>query len=71
MLTDPMDSFMLMGLRKYGDYDLQNVAAPDLELPSAEKAPKDEPQLDKLPEEAIGRTSDGCSGHRPVEKFGC
>jgi molecular chaperone HtpG len=53
MLTDPMDSFMLMGLRKYGDYDLQNVAAPDLELPSAEKAPKDEPQLDKLPEEEL------------------
>ena len=32
-LTDPMDSFMLMGLRKYGDFDLQNVAASDLVLP--------------------------------------
>lgn len=50
MLTDPMDSFMLMGLRKYGDYDLQNVAASDLVLPSAGVSPKDEPQPDKLPE---------------------
>lgn len=39
-LTDPMDSFMLVGLRKYGDFDLQNVAAPDLELPKSEDKPE-------------------------------
>ena len=36
MFTDPMDSFMLMGLRKYADFDLANVASPDLDLPAAE-----------------------------------
>lgn len=41
-LTDPMDSFMLMGLRQFGDYPLQNVAAPDLELPAAEAEPEAE-----------------------------
>ena len=49
-LTDPMDSFMLMGLRKFGEFDLQNVAAPDLKLPVGESAQKDEPQPEKLPE---------------------
>jgi len=50
MFTDPMDSFMLMGLRKYNDFDLVNVASPDLELPVAEETPKDETQPEKLPE---------------------
>lgn len=49
-LTDAMDSFMLLGLREYGDYKLQNVAAPDLELPAAEAAPGDEPASEALPE---------------------
>ena len=46
-LTDPMDSFMLMGLRKYGDFDLQNVAAHDLELPTSEKQDEDD-VLDRI-----------------------
>jgi molecular chaperone HtpG len=50
-LTDPMDSFMLMGLHKFGEFDLQNVAAPDLELPVGEKTPDDEPEAEKLPED--------------------
>ncbi len=50
MFTDPMDSFMLMGLRKYRDFDLVNVASPDLELPDADQKPEDEPQPDKLPD---------------------
>jgi molecular chaperone HtpG len=50
MFTDPMDSFMLMGLRKYNDFDLVNVASPDLELPAAEEAPEDESQPEKLPD---------------------
>ena len=49
-LTDPMDAFMLMGLRKFGDYDLQNVAAADLELPNGEAKPEDESQPEELPE---------------------
>jgi HSP90 family molecular chaperone len=30
LLTEPMDSFMLMGLRKYKDFDLKNAAQADL-----------------------------------------
>ncbi len=32
-LTDPVDSFMLLGLREYKDIPLQNVADSDLQLP--------------------------------------
>jgi molecular chaperone HtpG len=32
-LTDPIDSFMLLGLRKYHEVELANVAASDLKLP--------------------------------------
>ena len=49
LLTDPMDSFMLMGLRKYKDFDLKNVAQADVdttkqstEQPEAEKISGDE-----------------------------
>jgi molecular chaperone HtpG len=50
-LTDPMDSFMLMGLRKYGDFDLQNVAAADLELPEEDSSEEGEEEIsDELPE---------------------
>ncbi len=48
-LTDPMDSFMLLGLREFEDYQLQNVAAPDLELPAAEGTPEEEPAPEALP----------------------
>jgi HSP90 family molecular chaperone len=30
LLTEPMDSFMLMGLRKYKEFDLQNVAQAEI-----------------------------------------
>lgn len=30
LLTEPIDSFMLMGLRKYKDYELQNVAQAEI-----------------------------------------
>ncbi|HNB51666.1 MAG TPA: molecular chaperone HtpG, partial [Anaerolineales bacterium] len=36
LFTDIVDSFMLLGLQKYQDFDLQNVAAADLELPEAD-----------------------------------
>ena len=54
-LTDPMDSFMLMGLRKYGDYDLQNVAASDIELPDADVKGDEETKPEELPEEAFNK----------------
>ncbi|MBE0671876.1 MAG: molecular chaperone HtpG [Anaerolineales bacterium] len=46
LLTDPMDSFMLMGLHKYKEYDLKNVANADVE-----QMPKSQEQAeDKIPE---------------------
>ncbi len=36
-LTDPMDSFMLMGLQEFEGKKLKNVAAADTELPAAEE----------------------------------
>ena len=36
LLTDPLDSFMLVRLNKYRDYPLTNVATADLELPASE-----------------------------------
>lgn len=45
LLTDPMDSFMLMGLHKYKDYDLKNVA--QAEVDTTQK-PKDQPEEEKI-----------------------
>ena len=39
LLTEPIDSFMLMGLRKYKDFELRNVAQAD---EGAAEKPKDE-----------------------------
>ncbi len=36
LFTEIVDSFMLLGLQKYEGFDLQNVAAADLELPAAD-----------------------------------
>ncbi|HEY3476217.1 MAG TPA: molecular chaperone HtpG, partial [Anaerolineales bacterium] len=36
LLTEPMDSFMLMGLRKYKDYELKNVAQAEIGEPVEE-----------------------------------
>ena len=48
LLTEPMDSFMLMGLHKYKDFDLKNVAsAQDV---SAEKPKDAEPETEKIAE---------------------
>jgi molecular chaperone HtpG len=38
-LSDPIDSFMLLGLPVFEGHRLENVAAPDLELPQAEVSP--------------------------------
>jgi len=47
LLTDPMDSFMLMGLHKYKDYELKNVSAADVD--TSEK-PKEQPEAEKIPD---------------------
>jgi len=47
LLTDPMDSFMLMGLRKYKDHDLKNVAQADVDTT---KKPDDQPEAEKIPD---------------------
>lgn len=45
-LTDPIDSFMLMGLSEYGGKELKNIDDADLELPATDapkiETPKDE-----------------------------
>lgn len=45
LLIDPMDSFMLMGLHKYKDFDLKNVA--QAEVDTTHK-PKDQPETEKI-----------------------
>lgn len=61
-LTDPVDSFMLLGLREYKEFPLQNVADSDLVLPDAlegeEKEVEDEdrePLDDERIELLLGR----------------
>jgi len=45
LLTEPMDSFMLMGLHKYKDFELKNVAQADMpEKPAQEKKAEDLPE---------------------------
>ena len=45
LLTDPMDSFMLMGLHKYKEFELKNVAQADVDTT---QKPKDQPEAEKI-----------------------
>jgi molecular chaperone HtpG len=47
LLTDPMDSFMLMGLRKYKDFELKNVAQADV---STGEKQNDEEKAERIPD---------------------
>jgi molecular chaperone HtpG len=47
LLTDPMDSFMLMGLHKYKDYEFKNVAQAEVDTSKQAEA-KDE--AEKIPD---------------------
>ena len=47
LLIDPMDSFMLMGLRKYKDFELMNVA--QAEIDATEKQ-KEQAEAEKIPD---------------------
>jgi molecular chaperone HtpG len=42
-----MDSFMLMGLHKYKDFDLKNVAQAEVDTA---KKPEDQPETEKIPD---------------------
>ncbi|MCA1900498.1 MAG: molecular chaperone HtpG [Chloroflexi bacterium] len=46
LLTDPLDSFMLMGLRKYKDFELKNVAQAEVNLSEKQKR---EAEAEKIP----------------------
>jgi len=48
LLTDPMDSFMLMGIKKYKDFELKNVAQADVETPDKDK---EEAKKQNIPED--------------------
>jgi len=48
LLTDPMDSFMLMGLHKYKDFEFKNVAQADIEPP--EKT-EEKTETEKIPDD--------------------
>jgi HSP90 family molecular chaperone len=47
LLTEPMDSFMLMGLRQYKDYELKNIAQAEIE--NMEKQ-REEVEAEKIPD---------------------
>ncbi|MFN8435902.1 MAG: molecular chaperone HtpG [Anaerolineales bacterium] len=47
LLTEPMDSFMLMGLRKFKDYELKSVSGADAD---GAELPKAESEAEKIPE---------------------
>jgi molecular chaperone HtpG len=51
LLTEPMDSFMLMGLRKHKDFELKSVAQADVDVTDK---PKDEKEAEKIPEADFG-----------------
>ncbi|PWB72173.1 MAG: molecular chaperone HtpG, partial [Anaerolineales bacterium] len=48
LLTDPMDSFMLMGLRDYKEYEFKNVAQAEVD---GEKQAEAQNEAEKIPDE--------------------
>ena len=48
LLTDPMDSFMLMGLHKYKDFELKNVAQAEVDTP---EKPEEKTEAEKIPDD--------------------
>jgi HSP90 family molecular chaperone len=47
LLTEPMDSFMLMGLRKHKEFELKNVAQAEIE---ESQKPTEEGEAEKIPD---------------------
>jgi molecular chaperone HtpG len=56
LLTEPIDSFMLMGLHKYKDFELKNVA--QAEAPAAEKPKEEQDEKEKIAEADFGTLVD-------------
>jgi len=52
LLTDPMDSFMLMGSRKYNNYELKNVAQADIETP---EKPEGKEETENIPDDRFSK----------------
>ncbi len=52
LLTEAMDSFMLMGLRKYKDFELKNVAQADVTL---DEKPKEQAEYEKISDADFGK----------------
>jgi len=76
LLTEPVDSFMLMGLHKYKDFELKNVAQADLP-----EKPEEDKKAEKIPEDdfktlverfktGARRTRHGCAGQPPALAIG-
>jgi molecular chaperone HtpG len=71
-LTDPVDSFMLLGLREYKEFPLQNVADSDLILPETQEEDSDvgiddkDPLADEHLEQLLSRFQD-ILGDRIIE----
>jgi molecular chaperone HtpG len=52
-MTDPMDSFMLMRLTKYKDFELVNVASTKTELPKSDETEVEEKEAEALDEKDL------------------
>jgi molecular chaperone HtpG len=53
IMTDPMDSFMLLQLIKYKDFELVNVASTKTELPKSDETEAEEKEVEKLDEKDL------------------
>ncbi len=53
IMTDPMDSFMLIRLTKYKDFELVNVASTKTELPKGEETAVEEKEAEALDEKDL------------------
>lgn len=54
-LTDPLDAFMVQGLREYEEKPLKNVDDPELQLPASEEEETSEEKVDALSAEAFAK----------------
>jgi molecular chaperone HtpG len=53
LMADPMDSFTLLRLTKYADFDLANAAGEKLELPEEEASQDADQEKERLPEDEV------------------
>jgi molecular chaperone HtpG len=53
LFTDVVDSFMLLGIQQYEGFDLQNIAAPDLELPEDDADDSEQEAGERLADDTL------------------